>query len=188
VDFNHDRDDRDDRGRALKWLSVVDEYTRECPALEVERGLTADDVVNVLIDLFVIRGEPVHLRSDNGGEFIAAAIGRLALLVRTPSGPTRMPQANDRRCSVVLSLGIVRPEPGRFLHPSGTPRHSPSLGATLIKSRYLLPLCSVPPVTPTHMSRMIMISERVRLRSQFVTLQPPATSGSGSGGSWPVAA
>jgi transposase InsO family protein len=77
VDFIHDRDDR---GRALKWLSVVDEYTRECPALEVERGLTADDVVNVLIDLFVIRGVPVHLRSDNGGEFIAAAIGRLALL------------------------------------------------------------------------------------------------------------
>jgi putative transposase len=77
VDFIHDRDER---GRALKWLSVVDEYTRECPALEVERSMGADDVVNVLVDLFMIRGVPKHLRSDNGGEFVAGAIGRLAEL------------------------------------------------------------------------------------------------------------
>jgi putative transposase len=77
VDFIHDRDER---GRALKWLSVVDEYTRECVALEVERGMTSDDVVDVLTELFTIRGVPVHIRSDNGGEFIAGAIGRLATL------------------------------------------------------------------------------------------------------------
>jgi putative transposase len=75
VDFIHDRDERD---RPLKWLSGVDEYTRQCLALEVERGMTAAGVVNVLVDLFTIRGVPVHLRSDNGGEFIAAAIRRLA--------------------------------------------------------------------------------------------------------------
>jgi transposase InsO family protein len=75
VDFIHDRDDRD---RPLKWLSVVDEFTRECVALEVARGMTAGDVVNVLIDLFTSRGVPTHIRSDNGGEFIAGAIGRLA--------------------------------------------------------------------------------------------------------------
>jgi len=75
VDFIHDRDERD---RPLKWLSVVDEFTRECVALEVERGMTAAGVAEVLTDLFMIRGVPVHLRSDNGGEFIAAAIRRLA--------------------------------------------------------------------------------------------------------------
>lgn len=77
VDFIHDRDDR---GRALKWLSVVDEYTRECLALEVNRGMTAAGVANVLIDLFASRGVPEHLRSDNGGEFIARTIRRLASL------------------------------------------------------------------------------------------------------------
>ena len=75
VDFIHDRDDRD---RPLKWLSVVDEFTRECVALEVNRGMTAGDVAGVLIDLFTTRGVPVHIRSDNGGEFIARTIRRLA--------------------------------------------------------------------------------------------------------------
>ena len=77
VDFIHDRDDRD---RPLKWLSMVDEFTRECTALEVERGMTADDVVGVLTELFKARGVPTHIRSDNGGEFIAEAIRRLAQL------------------------------------------------------------------------------------------------------------
>jgi transposase InsO family protein len=77
VDFIHDRDDRD---RPLKWLSVVDEFTRECVALEVERGMTSRGVVSVLIDLFTSRGVPSHIRSDNGGEFIAGAIRRLAEL------------------------------------------------------------------------------------------------------------
>lgn len=75
VDFIHDRDDRD---RPLKWLSVVDEYTRECVALEVNRGMTAAGVAGVLIDLFASRGVPGHIRSDNGGEFIARTIRRLA--------------------------------------------------------------------------------------------------------------
>ena len=75
VDFIHDRDER---GRALKWLSVVDEYTRECLALEVERSIPAEGVVETLTDLFMIRGAPSHIRSDNGPEFIAAAIRRLA--------------------------------------------------------------------------------------------------------------
>ncbi len=75
VDFIHDRDDHD---RPLKWLSVVDEFTRECVALEVERGMTSDDVVDRLVEAFKIRGVPGHIRSDNGGEFIAAAVRRLA--------------------------------------------------------------------------------------------------------------
>jgi putative transposase len=77
VDFIHDRDER---GRALKWLSVVDEYTRECLALEVERSITGSDVAEVLTGLFTTRGVARHLRSDNGPEFIARAIGRLSEL------------------------------------------------------------------------------------------------------------
>ena len=70
-DFIHDRTHE---GRPLKWLSIVDEYTRECLALEVGRGITADRVLDVLAELFVVRGRPHHIRSDNGPEFIAKAI------------------------------------------------------------------------------------------------------------------
>lgn len=70
-DFIHDRDER---GRPLKWLSLIDEYTRECLALEVERSMTAIDVIDVLSQVLLIRGVPGHIRSDNGPEFIAAAM------------------------------------------------------------------------------------------------------------------
>ena len=68
--------DRTANGRSIKWLSIVDEYTRECLALEVDRNMTSEDVLDVLRDLFVIRGVPQHIRSDNGPEFIAHAIRR----------------------------------------------------------------------------------------------------------------
>src|SRR5207244_8650620 len=66
--------DRTAHGRSLKCLSIVDEYTRECLALEVDRGMTSEEVLDVLRDLFVIRGVPKFIRSDNGPEFIALAI------------------------------------------------------------------------------------------------------------------
>jgi putative transposase len=72
-DFIHDRTED---GRPLKWLSVVDEYTRECLVLEVGRSLTSLDVIDSLIELFGIRGLPEHIRSDNGPEFIARALRR----------------------------------------------------------------------------------------------------------------
>jgi putative transposase len=72
-DFIHDRTAD---GRPMKWLSIVDEYTRECLALEVERGITSRRVIDVLVELFRIRGVPKHIRSDNGSEFIAEAIRR----------------------------------------------------------------------------------------------------------------
>jgi putative transposase len=72
-DFIHDRTTN---GRPLKWLSIVDEYTRECLALEVDRSITAEKVIDVLVELFRIRGVPKHIRSDNGPEFIAKAIRR----------------------------------------------------------------------------------------------------------------
>ncbi len=61
-------------GRPLKVLPVVDEYTRECLAMVVGRSLTAADVVRTLARLVAERGGPAYLRSDNGPEFIAAAV------------------------------------------------------------------------------------------------------------------
>lgn len=68
--------DRTVSGSALKWLSIVDEYTRECLALKVDRSITSEDVIDTLAELFAMRGVPKHIRSDNGPEFIAHAIRR----------------------------------------------------------------------------------------------------------------
>lgn len=68
--------DRTTSGSQLKWLSIVDEYTRECLALKVARSITSEDVIDTLAELFAMRGVPRHIRSDNGPEFIAAAIRR----------------------------------------------------------------------------------------------------------------
>jgi putative transposase len=68
--------DRRTSGSMLKWLSIVDEYTRECLALKVDRSITSEDVIDTLAELFAMRGVPGHIRSDNGPEFIAAAIRR----------------------------------------------------------------------------------------------------------------
>lgn len=72
-DFVHDRDER---GRPLKWFSLIDEFTRECLALEVARSITAVDVIDVLAHVFLVRGVPGCIRSDNGPEFIARALRR----------------------------------------------------------------------------------------------------------------
>lgn len=68
--------DADVRGRSLKWFGLIDEYTRECLALEVERSMRAVDVIDILSQVLLIRGVPGHIRSDNGPEFIAQAIQR----------------------------------------------------------------------------------------------------------------
>jgi len=70
-DFIHDRDQRN---RPLKWFTLIDEHTRECLALEVERSMTSVDVIDVLAQVLLIRGAPGHIRSDNGPEFIACAM------------------------------------------------------------------------------------------------------------------
>src|SRR5918994_4120601 len=63
-------------GRRLKLMPIVDEYSRECLSIEVERSIRAEDVVETLAALFRQRGEPAFIRSDNGPEFIAKAIKR----------------------------------------------------------------------------------------------------------------
>ena len=55
-------------------LNLIDEFTHECLAIRVARKLKAIDVIDVLSDLFILRGVPGHIRSDNGPEFIAKAV------------------------------------------------------------------------------------------------------------------
>src|SRR5436305_11232532 len=68
--------DATEDGRRLKMMpaSLVDEYSRECLALEAERFISAEGVVEVLDRLFTERGEPAYIRSDNGPEFVAETI------------------------------------------------------------------------------------------------------------------
>ena len=61
-------------GRPLRMLTLVDEYTRECLSIDVARQLSSEDVLERLVWLFVTRGIPEYLRSDNGAEFTCAAV------------------------------------------------------------------------------------------------------------------
>ncbi|MCP4855060.1 MAG: IS3 family transposase, partial [Fuerstiella sp.] len=61
-------------GRPLRMLTMLDEFTRECLAIDVSRRLTSEDVVERLSDLFVTRGTPKYIRSDNGPEFTAGRV------------------------------------------------------------------------------------------------------------------
>lgn len=70
-DFVHHRTDD---GRAFRTLNLIDEFSRECLAIRVKRKLNSTDVIDVLTDLFIVRGVPAYIRSDNGPEFIAEAV------------------------------------------------------------------------------------------------------------------
>ena len=61
-------------GRPIRILTILDEYTRECLAIDVARNLRSEDVLERLTALFIERGVPDHIRSDNGPEFTAAAV------------------------------------------------------------------------------------------------------------------
>ena len=67
---------RTEDGRAFRILTMMDEYTRECLAMLVARRITSQDVIDELFQLFLLRGVPEHIRSDNGPEFTAREIRR----------------------------------------------------------------------------------------------------------------
>ncbi len=67
-DFVHDRTHD---GRKFRTLNIIDEYTRECLAIRVKRKLNSRDVIDALSDLFLVKGVPKFIRSDNGPEFVA---------------------------------------------------------------------------------------------------------------------
>jgi len=80
-------------GRAFRILNIIDEYTRECLTILVNRRVTSQDVVDQLFQLIIFRGIPEHIRSDNGPEFTAQAIRRwlnrlgVKTLFIEPGGP-----------------------------------------------------------------------------------------------------
>ena len=85
--------DRTDDGRAYRTLNIIDEFTREALMIRVARKLNSTDVVDALTDLFILRGPPAFIRSDNGPEFIAqnvrdwiAAVGAKAAYIE-PGSP-----------------------------------------------------------------------------------------------------
>jgi putative transposase len=67
-------EDRTHDGRKYRRLNIVDEFTHECLAIRIDRKLKSVDVIDVLSDLFILRGGPEHIRSDNGPEFVAKAV------------------------------------------------------------------------------------------------------------------
>ena len=58
----------------MKLLTIIDEYSRECLAIDVGRKMTSEQVLERLAQLFLARGTPAYLRSDNGPEFVAKAV------------------------------------------------------------------------------------------------------------------
>jgi len=67
-------EDRTHNGRKFRMLNIIDEFTRECLSIRIARKLNSTDVIDVLSDLFILRGVPGHIRSDNGPEFAARAV------------------------------------------------------------------------------------------------------------------
>ena len=65
---------RTDDGKAFRTLNIIDEYSRECLAIRVDRKLNSAAVIDALSDLFILRGVPSFIRSDNGPEFVAQAV------------------------------------------------------------------------------------------------------------------
>ena len=91
----------------FRMLNVLDEFTRESLAIRVRRKLSSIDVIDVLTDLFILRGIPAYIRSDNGPEFVAEAVRRwiAAVGARTafiePGSPwrTATSRASMRGCA-----------------------------------------------------------------------------------------
>jgi len=70
-------------GRAFRMLNIIDEYSRECLSILVKRRITSQDVMDRLFELFIFRGIPEHIRSDNGSEFTANGSEFTAKAVRS---------------------------------------------------------------------------------------------------------
>ena len=68
---------RTDDGKVFRTLNIIDEFSRECLAIKVDRKLNSTNVIDALTDLFILRGAPALIRSDNGPEFIAQAVSCL---------------------------------------------------------------------------------------------------------------
>ena len=74
-----------DDGKAFRTLNILDEFSRECFAIKVDRKLNSMNVIDALTDLFILRGAPAFIRSENGLEFIAQAVRGWIAAVGTKS-------------------------------------------------------------------------------------------------------
>ena len=85
--------ERLENGRRVRLLTVLDEYTRECLAIDVAKSFRGQDVVGLLRYLFAIRGHPAYIRSDNGQEFVSKVVKKwfrvsgMETLCIAPSSP-----------------------------------------------------------------------------------------------------
>jgi len=102
--------DRTTSVSTLKWLSIMDDYTRECLTLKVDRSITSDDVIDMLAEPFAMSGVPQHLRSDNGPEFVSQANQaslkkvQVATLDIAPGSPRQNGYAESVRSKLVDGL------------------------------------------------------------------------------------
>ena len=91
-------------------LTVIDEFTRRCMAVVVERRLNSDNVLHCLTELFVQHGPPDHIRSDNGSEFTAHAVrdwlGRIGVktLYIEPGGIDTLSRWPDRAGAATVGV------------------------------------------------------------------------------------
>ena len=119
-------EDRTHNGRKFRMLNVIDEFTRECLAIRIDRKLKSTDVIDVLSDLFILRGVPGHVRSDNGPEFIARAVREWIAAVGGQDRVHRARQPLGERLLRELQLQAPRraAERGGVLQPRrGEDRH-----------------------------------------------------------------
>jgi len=128
--------DRTASGSQIKWLSMIDEFTRECLVLKADRWITSADVIDSLAELFAMRGVPKHIRSDNGPEFIANELSSLARLRRRLDALHANPVARGRTASPRASTAnfVTSAWPWRFSRPSATPGRSRQPGRTTTTS------------------------------------------------------
>ena len=129
-------EDRTHDGRKYRMLNVIDEFTHECLAIRVARKLKAIDVIDVLSDLFILRGIPGHIRSDNGPEFVAKAVRewikrsaqRRPISSQAVRGKTDMSRASTLACAMNCSMA-------KSSTPCAKPRSSSKVGgATSMQS------------------------------------------------------
>ena len=101
-------EDRTHDGRKYRMLNLIDEFSHECLAIQVARKLKAIDVIDVLSDLFILRGIPSHIRSDNGPEFVAKAVQEWITAVERKDGLHRARQSMGERLRRELQRAPAR--------------------------------------------------------------------------------
>ena len=101
-----------DDGKVFRTLNILDEFSRECLAIKVDRKLNSTNVIDALTDLFILRGSPAFIRSDNGPEFIAqavrdwiAAVGAKTAYIE-PGSPWEC-GGRRKQCGALFSLQMV---------------------------------------------------------------------------------